>query len=92
LYTRAVHFTLPHCPGFTIHRAGKEEDEFFLTLKQDLIAMEHGIVERCNTVLLNKFTELVVAMIGEVLMDQILHSAWNAQTAQANVKRTQNDK
>lgn len=91
LYGHAVHFTLPHCPGFTMLKTAKRGDDFFKTLKEDLIAMEHGIAEQCNTILIAKFVDLVSAMIGETLMDQILRSAWDAQSAQANVKSSEND-
>lgn len=78
LYARAVHLTLPHCPGFALMKQCSGADGLFQRLKDDLAAMECRIAEQCSTILLNNFTDLVAAMIGEVLMAQILRSAWAA--------------
>ena len=76
LYARAVHLASPHCPGMTACPPGLPIDTLFRTLKQDLCALDHCGAERCGNVLLNTFTDLVESMIGEVLMEQILRSAW----------------
>lgn len=76
LYARAVHLASPQCPGMTACAPGLPVDILFRTLKQDLCALGHRAAERCGNVLLNTFTDLVESMIGEVLMEQILRSAW----------------
>ncbi|MEC4720764.1 hypothetical protein RY831_16490 [Noviherbaspirillum sp. CPCC 100848] len=86
LYGHAAHYTLPHCPGFSMLRTAARGDDFFQILREDLVAMEQGIAERCNTILITKFADLVSAMIGETLMDQILQSVWDTQLSQRDVK------
>lgn len=79
LYARAVHLASPHCPGMTALPPGQPIDTLFQTFKQDLLALDHCAAERCGNILLNTFTDLVESMIGEVLMEQILRSAWVGQ-------------
>ena len=76
LYARAVHLASPHCPGMTTCAPGQPIDTLFQTFKQDLCALDHCAAERCGNILLTTFTDLVESMIGEVLMEQILRSAW----------------
>lgn len=76
LYGRALHLASPACPGFSPLQQGKTIDALFQALKEDLSALEQCDAERCGNVLLNTFTDLVESMIGEVLMAQILRSAW----------------
>lgn len=85
LYARALHLASPQCPGLTANRQAKSIDALFQTLKQDLISLENGIAEQCGNALLNTFTDLVESMIGEVLMAQILRSAWVGKVSQDNV-------
>ncbi len=80
LYARALHLASPHCPGFSSVQPGLSVEALFQTLKEDLGALAHGDAEHCGNALLNTFTDLVESMIGEVLMEQILRSAWVGQT------------
>jgi hypothetical protein len=80
LYARALHLASPHCPGFSAVQAGVSVEALFQTLKDDLGALAHGEAEHCGNALLNTFTDLVESMIGEVLMAQILRTAWVGQT------------
>lgn len=91
LYGHAAHYTLPHCPGFSMLRTAVRGDDFFQILREDLFAMEQGIAERCNTILITKFADLVSAMIGETLMDQILQSVWDAQLSQSDVRNLRHE-
>lgn len=76
LYARALHLASPYCPGFSAVQPGIAIESLFQTLKSDLRALEHCDAKRCGNALLNTFTDLVESMIGEVLMSQILRSAW----------------
>jgi hypothetical protein len=76
LYARAVHLSLPHCTGFSLSARDSAEG-VFQQLKEDLARLECDIAEKCSTILLHKFTDLVASMIGDPLMNQILHAAWN---------------
>ncbi len=80
LYARALHLASPECPCFSANQPGQTIDVLFQTLKNDLGALAPEEGERCGNVLLNTFTDLVESMIGEVLMAQILRSAWIGQT------------
>lgn len=80
LYARALHLALPDCPCFTPIQPGRTMDALFQTLKHDLGGLAPAEGERCGNVLLNTFTDLVESMIGEVLMAQILRSAWVGQS------------
>ena len=80
LYARALHLATPDCPGFSAVQPGTAVESLFQTLKDDLVALDHCDAERCGNVLLNTFTDLVESMIGEVLMAQILRSAWVGQS------------
>lgn len=80
LYARAMHLASPECPGFSAVMQGKPIDALFQTLKDDLGALNQCDAERCGNILLNTFTDLVESMIGEVLMAQILRSAWVGQS------------
>jgi hypothetical protein len=79
LYARALHLAAPSCPGFTSVQPGVSIDLVFQTLKQDLRALEPDDAQTCGNALLNTFTDLVESMIGEMLMTQILRSAWVGQ-------------
>jgi hypothetical protein len=79
LYARALHLAGPHCPGFSNVQPGRSIEALFQTLREDLGALEPQAAEQCGNVLLNTFTDLVESMIGEVLMAQILRSAWVGQ-------------
>ena len=79
LYARAVYLASAQCPGFSAILAGVPIASLFQTLKDDLSAMPQGDAQQCGSVLLNTFTDLVESMIGEVLMAQILRSAWVGQ-------------
>lgn len=91
LYARAVHLALPRCPGITFSKQERSTDGLFEGLRADLVALEYGIAEQCSAILLNEFTELVASMIGDVLMEQILRSAWEDQPPQANISELSND-
>lgn len=80
LYARALHVALPHCPGFSAVQPGIAIESLFQTLKGDLRALDRCEAQRCGNALLNTFTDLVESMIGEVLMAQILRSAWVGQS------------
>ena len=79
LYARAMHLASPSCPGFSPLQSGKAIDAMFQILKEDLIALDEENAQLCGNCLLNTFTDLVESMIGEVLMAQILRSAWVGQ-------------
>ncbi|MEC4723071.1 hypothetical protein RY831_28320 [Noviherbaspirillum sp. CPCC 100848] len=80
LYARAVHFSQSECQGLSAFTLGQETD-FLQKLREDIRGLEHDTAERCTTILLNKFIELVTAMIGEALMGHILRSAWDEYSA-----------
>jgi hypothetical protein len=79
LYARALHLAAPSCPGFSPSQPGMSIDALFQALKKDLCALEPDIAQTCGNALLNTFTDLVESMIGEMLMTQILRSAWVGQ-------------
>lgn len=81
LYSRAVHLSLPHCKNFSLSKQNSSTEGVFIQLRLDLIALENDIARQCSTVLLTKFTDLVATMIGDVLMNQILRSAWQDQSS-----------
>ncbi len=58
---------------------GKAIDALFHVLKEDLAALGEENARTCGNCLLNTFTDLVESMIGELLMSQILRSAWVGQ-------------
>jgi len=76
LYARSVHLAAPSCPGFSPVQPSKSLDALFQVLKNDLAALEEENARLCGNCLLNTFTDLVESMIGELLMSQILRSAW----------------
>ncbi|SNS93484.1 hypothetical protein SAMN06265795_109131 [Noviherbaspirillum humi] len=82
LYGRAVHLALPHCGSFTLSKQGDSTEGVIDRLRQDLVTLEHDIAHQCSTLLITKFTDLVASMIGDVLMNQILRSAWQEHTTQ----------
>ena len=91
LYARALHLSLPQCPGLSLVQQGQPIDFMFQTLKNDLAALEHGVGAACGNSLLNTFTDLVESMIGEVLMAQILRSAWLGNSTTEIVRSRQDD-
>ena len=80
LYGRALHLAAASCPGFSVVARDKAIDGLFQALKDDLAALDECGAAHCGNVLLNTFTDLVESMIGEVLMAQILRSAWVEQS------------
>lgn len=86
LYTRAMHLAMPQCPSLALLKQCKSTDDLFQQLKEDLGALDPDVTEQCSNLLLNKFTDLVSGMIGDLLMGQILRSAWDEDTDQGNTK------
>jgi hypothetical protein len=86
LYFRAIHLALPQCPHLTVQKECKSTDELFQRLKEDLMGLDPDATEQCSNLLLNKFTDLVSSMIGDVLMGQILRSAWDDQSGLENAQ------
>jgi hypothetical protein len=86
LYFRAIHLALPECPSLTLLKQCRSTDELFQKLKEDLAALDSCVAEQCSNLLLNKFTDLVSSMIGDVLMGQILRSAWDDQSGLGNAQ------
>jgi hypothetical protein len=80
LYARALHLASPSCPGFSAVQPDTAVESLFQTLKNDLVALAPCEAQQCGNALLNTFTDLVESMIGEVLMAQILRSAWVGQS------------
>jgi len=76
LYARAVHLTIPHCPGLTPARQAQPMEALFLKLKEDLESMDAAEAARSSNLVLATFTELLSTLIGESLTSRILHSAW----------------
>ena len=91
LYARAVYLALPECPGFILGRQDGSTKGMFQELKAGLIAMEYGLAEQCSTILLTKFTDLVASMIGDILMEQILRTAWDESSPHASKKGGRNE-
>lgn len=85
LYARAVHFSQSECRGLSGFTLGQETG-LLQKLREDLRGLEHDAAERCATVLLTRFIELVSAMIGEALMGHILRSAWDEYSARRGTK------
>ena len=84
LYAHSLYLASSQCPGLTITK-GQHTDANFQSLKKDLIAMECDMAHQCGNALLNTFTELVESMIGEMLMTQILRSAWVGQSPNGDI-------
>lgn len=90
LYSRSIHLTLPHCPGFTVDKNANSTDALFKRLKQDFDALERSIVEQCSLALLCRFIDLVASMIGDAVLEQILQSAWSPSSVQPILKESRN--
>jgi hypothetical protein len=80
LYARALHLASPDCPGFSAVQPDMAVESLFQTLNNDLVALSPCEAQQCGNALLNTFTDLVESMIGEMLMAQILRSAWVGQS------------
>jgi hypothetical protein len=84
LYGRALHLSGASCPGLSALGQGKAVNALLQALKDDLGALDERNAERCASVLLNTFADLVASMIGESMMDQILRSAWVQQSQRSH--------
>lgn len=87
LYSRAVHLALPECPGFTLSTQVGPTAALLQSLQGDLVGMDCELAERCSSVLLQKFIDLVESMIGRTLVEQILRSVWDEKLLQMNRQR-----
>jgi hypothetical protein len=73
LYFRALQLASAQCPHLTFIKHCRSADELFQKLKEDLSTLDSSDAENCSNILLNKFTDLMSSMIGDLLMEQILH-------------------
>lgn len=87
LYFRALHLTQSRCPDLMIPMsASVSTEDLFKKLSDALRLFDATAAECCSSLLLNKFTELISSMIGDVLTGQILRSAWDDPQEQGNAQ------
>ncbi|HEY8605836.1 MAG TPA: hypothetical protein VIM12_01820 [Noviherbaspirillum sp.] len=74
LYARALRLAAADQPGITVDETARTIDALFRILDQDLAAAAGG--NAANTRLIEIFTGLLAALVGDALTNSILASAW----------------
>lgn len=76
LYARSVFLAQTTFPWLTACVLAPQADCRFAELKKSLEAQAPALASTANSLLLITFTDILVALIGDQLTTNILHSAW----------------
>jgi hypothetical protein len=80
LYGRAVRLTAPEFKWITASQSANSIESLFQTLREDFVSVEPAIMTRANNLLLDTYTGLLSALIGEVLTTRLLNAAWRDES------------
>jgi hypothetical protein len=80
LYGRAVRLTAPEFKWITASQPAHSIESLFQTLREDFASVEAVPAGQANNLLLDTYTGLLSALIGEVLTTRLLNSAWNEES------------
>jgi hypothetical protein len=84
LYGRAMRLVVPRFEWLKAAQPGKNTEQSLGTLTGIYATVHVDAATAANTALLNTFTELLSALIGQALTNRLLDSAWNGRHEQKN--------
>jgi hypothetical protein len=86
LYARAIRLVRPQFDWLTGNQSGKPFEQLLEVLMNDLATAEASAADLAHTALLNTFTQLLTALIGEALTIRLLDSALTDEHEQKNAQ------
>jgi hypothetical protein len=86
LYTRAIRLVRPQFDWLTGNQSSKPFEQLLEILMNDLATVEAAVADLAHTALLNTFTQLLTALIGEALTIRLLDSALTDEHEQKNAQ------
>jgi hypothetical protein len=76
LYGRAVRLTAPEFKWITASPPAHSIESLFQTLREDFASVDADAAAQANNLLLDTYTGLLSALIGETLTTRLLNAAW----------------
>jgi hypothetical protein len=86
LYGRALRLAIPGFEWLKAAQPGKSAEQSLVTLAGVYAGVHVDAASAANTVLLNTFTQLLSALIGQALTNRLLESAWNGKHGHENAQ------
>jgi hypothetical protein len=86
LYARALRLVRPQFDWLTGNQSSKPVEQLLEILMNDLATVEAAVADRAHTALLNTFTQLLSALIGEALTIRLLDSGLMDEHEQKNAQ------
>jgi hypothetical protein len=86
LYARAVRLVRPQYDWLSGNQSSKSVEQLMETLNSDFRAVESAVADKAHAALLNTFTKLLAALIGEALTIRLLDSALTDEHEQKNAQ------
>jgi hypothetical protein len=86
LYARAVRLVRPEFDWLSGNQSGMSVEQLMGTLTSDFESVEPAMADTAHTALLNTFTKLLSALIGEALTIRLLDSAGTDEHEQKNAQ------
>jgi hypothetical protein len=86
LYGRAIRLAASQYEWLKAAQPGKTAEQSLAALAAIYATVHIDAVAAANTTLLNTFTDLLSALIGQALTNRLLDSAWNGKHEQKNVQ------
>jgi hypothetical protein len=78
LFLRSVHLTAEKFPWIELNQIRQRTDTLLANLKSDLKSRDTELACEASAFLLATFINILASLIGELLTDSILRSAWGA--------------
>jgi hypothetical protein len=86
LYGRAVRLAAPEFKWITASQSTQSIDSLFQALREDFASVDATVAAQANNLLLDTYTGLLSALIGEVLTTRLMHSAWSDESDGTNTQ------
>jgi hypothetical protein len=86
LYGRALRLVVPQFDWLKAAQPGKNAEHSLVALSGVYATVHIDAATAANTALLNTFTQLLSALIGQALTNRLLDSAWTSKHEQKNAQ------
>jgi hypothetical protein len=86
LYARAVRLVRPEFDWLSGNQSSKSVEQLMETLTSDFRSVEPAVADRAHAALLNTFTKLLSALIGEALTIRLSDSALTTEHERKNAQ------
>ena len=84
VYSRSGILAAARYPWIALHSSSQQTDLQFAGLRRSLEGRDFAEAGEASIVLLSTFLEILTSLIGELLMTNLLHSAWGDDVFNSN--------